>query len=169
MSDIIRFASVEMLIDRMPISNSVDHELLKSIMFTEQDTSIQNLIGTSLYENLSKEIDEDSIGGKRLVLIKKYLRPAMYHLATRSAALHSKYRFTDKGLVEQSDTNATQADAGALNHFKAHHLNKAQFYMNLAVKFICENSASFEDYDDISENGGVRPDRKPFFSGFQLG
>jgi len=158
-----------MLIDRIPISKSVDHELLNSVMFTEQDTAIQNLIGTSLYENLSEEIDADTITGKRLVLIKKYLRPAMYHLATRSAALHSKYRFTDKGIIEQSDTNAAQADAGGLNHFKAHHLNKAQFYMKLAVEYICENSASFSDYDDISQNGGVGPDRRPFFSGFQLG
>jgi len=169
MTDIIRFASVEMMLNRMPISKTVDSELLKSILYTEQDTAIQNLLGTSLYEALQSEINDDSIGGKRLLLIQKYLRPAMFHLATRSAALHTKYRFTDKGLVEQSDTNAAQADASALNHFKSHHLNKAQFYMNLATKFICEYESCFPEYCDSSNNDGVHPSRQNYFSGIQLG
>jgi len=168
MSDITRFASVEMFIDRMPVSKSVDHELIKKTMFTEQDTTIHNFLGSSLYNNLKEEINDDSIAGNRLQLIKKHLRPALYHFTTASLALHTKFRMTDKGLLEQSDDFASQADIVGLQKMEARHRNKAEFYLKLAFEFICENEGSFDDYNKEDPNGGIKPSKGPYFSGIQL-
>ncbi|MCK4883245.1 MAG: hypothetical protein KAS30_00100, partial [Candidatus Diapherotrites archaeon] len=148
-------------------SKSVDHELVKKLMFTEQDTSIQNFLGSNLYNNLLEEIDGASIAGNRLELIKKHLRPALFHLTYSSLAVHGKFRLTDKGILEQSDTNASQADDAGLRKLETKHNNKAQFYLKLAFEFICENSASFKDYSSSSEDGGVNPSKRPYFSGIQ--
>lgn len=169
MSDIIRFATPEMMVERMPISKSIDHEIIKTTMFTEQDTTLQNLLGTALYENLWNEIDDDSITGKRLELIKKHLRPALYHLTFRSLAIHLRLRLTDKGILVQNDENASQSDEQGSYKLQNYHKNKSQFYQKLAIEFICKHSTTFSDYSKDGEDGGVRASKKPFFSGIQLG
>lgn len=167
MAEIIRFATPEMFIDRMPASKSIDHEIIKATMYNEQDTTIHNLLGTSLYENIKSEIDNDSLAGKRLELIEKHVRSALFHLTFKALAIHLNLRMTDKGILKQSDQNAAQGDSSDSYKLQSYHQNKAEFHMELARKFICENPGSFNDYDDFPDDGGVSPG-SGYFSGFQL-
>ncbi len=169
MSDIIRFATPEMMIDRMPMSKSIDHEMIKATMYTEQDTSIQNLLGTALYENICKEIDTDTLTGKRLELIKKHIRPALFHHTFKSLAIHLHLRMSDKGILLQGNENSSQAEEKASYKLQSYHANKAEFYQGLAKDFICDNSTAFLDFGKKGEDGGVSPQKKSYFSGIELG
>ncbi len=165
-TDIIRLTTVEKFIDTMPVSKSVDHELMKKLIFIEQDTAIQNLLGTSLYQGLLDEIDDTgTLTPTRLELIQKYVRPALHHLAFASAILHLKFRVTDKGILEQSDDNAAQADNSGLHKLSGKHVNKSQFYQRLAIDFICDNDGAFPEYDDETDEFGIRPDKEGYNSG----
>lgn len=168
MATINRLTTAGQLIDNVPISKTTDQELLKKVIYNQQLTKTQGLLGTKLYDAIIKEaITDANIAGNRKILLDKYLKPALHQYAYRAAVLHLKWRVTDKGIMEQSDTNAAQADKASLNHLRASILNDAQFHDNLAVKFICENKADFPEYNNFNDEG-IGPNRKPYFSGIVL-
>lgn len=153
----------------VPISSSVDEELLKKVTYNEQITRIQNLLGTKLYTALIDEATDNNIDGKRKILIDEYIKPCLYQWSYRAAILHLNLRVTDKGVLTQSDTNAQQAEPARVSHLMNEAKNKAEFHANLAVKFICKNESSFPEYGDETFDDGVRPDKKPFDSGIVFG
>ena len=168
MATINRLTTAGQLIDNVPISKTVDQELLKKVIYNQQLTKTQGLLGTKLYDAIIKEaITDANIAGNRKILLDKYLKPALHQYAYRAAVLHLKWRVTDKGILEQSDANAAQADKSSLNHLRASILNDAQFHDNLAVKFICDNAQDFPEYNNFG-NDGINPSGKPYFSGIVL-
>ena len=169
MATINRLTTAKQLLDNVPMAKTTDQVLLKKVIFNEQTTKIQKLLGTKLYDAIIKEaITDDNISGNRKILLDKFLKPALHQYAYRAAILHLKWRVTDKGILEQSDTNASQADKGALNHLRASILNDAQFHADLAARFICDNEGDFPEYRNFDEEDGLRPDKKPYFSGIVM-
>ena len=165
MSDIVRLISPEELKDNVTLSASTDEDLIKKCIYTAQETKIQSLLGSKLYRAIKAEAKGGSISGKRKEFLDDFLTPALYQWAYHECTLHTNLRSTDKGVIVQSDLNAQQAAAGQVAHLRADIRNKAEFFNNLAIEFICANRSSFPEYteEDI-EKGGVKSG-KPSFSG----
>lgn len=169
MSEIIRFISPENLIDNIPATASVDHGLLKTTIYLAQETKIQSLLGSKLYRALKVELKalitsgSDPLAGKRKELMDDFIVPALYQWAFHKSLFHAGLRYTDKGLLQQSDTNATQASARDLNSVRSEVRNDAEFMNTLVVEFICANLSSFPEYNQPdTENGGVSSGKKNF-------
>jgi hypothetical protein len=169
MAIIRRLITAAQLIDNVPISATADQELLKKVIYNEQETKIHNLLGSKLYRALLQEATDNVITGKRKECIDEYIRPALYQYAYRAAVLHLNLRVTDKGVMVQSDDNAAQANESQVHHLRADIKNKADFYAELAIRFICENSGDFPEYcSNDTDNGGVISRKSGYFSGIQL-
>ena len=163
MSEIIRFISPENLVDNIPATASVDHGLLKTTIYLAQETKIQSLLGSKLYRALKAEVKASSITGKRKELLDGFVIPALYQWAFHKSLFNTALRFTDKGLLQQSDTNATQASARDINSVRGEIRNDAEFMNTLVIEFICANLSSFPEYNQPdTENGGVGSGKKNF-------
>jgi hypothetical protein len=169
MATIRRLITAGQLIDNVPISATADQKLLKKVIYNEQETKIHNLLGSKLYRAILKEATNNTITGKRKQLVDEFIKPALYQYAYRAAILHLNLRVTDKGVLVQGDTNAAQGNEAQVHHLRADIKNKADFFGELAIKFICENKGSFTEYkDQDTENGGIRGRDKAYFSGIQF-
>lgn len=165
MATIRRLIKASDLKENVPISKSVDEALLKKVIYNEQQTKIQNLLGTKLFNAIMTEASDNTITGKRKQLVDDYIKPALYQWSFRAAILHLNLRVTDKGVIEQSDNNAAQADAARIKQLRNDAQNKAEFHGKLAVEFICENTGDFPEYLNDDENGGVRAQKRPYDAG----
>lgn len=153
------------LINNVPIAKTADHALLDKIIYTEQETTIHNILGTTLYNKIIDEAVGGTISGKRKDLVTKYLIPCLYQYSYSQAILHLNLRVTDKGVVEQSDTNASQSSRSSVEQLRNEIVNKGQFFAELAVRFICENLEDFPEFREWDENGGIRGQDSGYFSG----
>ena len=163
MSEIVRFISPENLVDNIPATASVDQGLLKTTIYLAQETKIQSLLGSKLYRALKAEVKGASISGKRKECLDDFIIPALYQWSYHKALFSTALRFTDKGLLQQTDTNATQASARDLNSVRGEIRNDAEFMNTLIVEFICANLSSIPEYNQRDEeNGGVGSGKKNF-------
>jgi len=153
--------------DFTPVSNNLDIEQVKPHIEYAQDSYVQDMLGTNFYLDIQGKYASQSLTTyeEQLVLL---IKPGLAYRATEMSIPFLNTQIRNKGLNLMNSENALQAEVDRMRYLREETRNRAEFYEERVVKYLCNNSTQFPLYnlsnDDIEPSGKVRYESDLYFS-----
>lgn len=149
-------ATIQEVKDNTAIDNNVDNKVIESAIRDSQDTIIEQVLGTELYNTL---INSSNLTGKYVELLEQYVKRTLYASVNLYIIDSLVYKYRAAGLIQTSGNTFQQAsfnDMAGLKKNKerllSHHTSRLQSYLDA-------NKASFaelsQDTDYIEPEKGA--------------
>ena len=83
--------------------------------------------------------------------------------------LNQLFRYRNKNVSNKSSDNSQPIDYTELNFLMDHWRNKAEFYKQRLIDYLCANSSLFPAYCSTDDSSDLLPESNAFTSSFYLG
>ena len=136
-----------------------------------QDITIQNYLGTDLYNKFQTLIIDGDINDaeflKYKTLLTTYIKPMLIHWSMVHYLPFAAYTIANKGVFKHNSENSTNAEKNEVDFLIEKERDIAQHYTNRFLDYICYNTATFPEYNTNS-NGDMFPDSEANFTGWVI-
>ncbi len=153
------------------ISGSVDPDSMLQFIETAQDMHEQNYLGTELYRKLMLLVSNgtivDAANSDYKGLLDDFIKPMLAWYTQAEYIPFASYTLSNKGLFKHSSENSSTLDREEIAGLANRANDKAVFYTNRLINFLCDNSILFPEYNDTTED--MSPDKDANTAGFYLG
>ena len=162
---IILLIGEQYLKEKTPLSNNIDIELLKSNIEFAQDSSIQDILGTNLYNDIQVKYSAQTLSSIEIDLVN-LIKPTLAYRSAEQSMPFINAQIRNKGINQLNSENATQADIGYMRYLREELRSRAEFLSQRVIKFLCNNSDSFPLYTTSNED--IEPSKKDGYTDFDL-
>lgn len=149
------------------LNGNVDPDKFIPFVKVAQDIHIQNYLGTDLFNKINNDIVAGTISGVYLTLLTTYIKPMVIHWAMVEYLPWASYSVANKGLYKHGSENAENVAKEEVDFLIEKERDIAQHYTERFVKYMCNNSSTFPEYNSNS-NGDMSPDQNSFHTGWYL-
>ena len=121
-----------------------------------QEITIQQLLGTELYEKIQGDIEASSLSGNYLTLVNDYIKPTLVHAAMVQALPFLSYTLGNKGIFKHQAEGSQLAEKDEVDHLVEKERDIFQFYADRLIDHLSYYAAArYPEYnqntnDDIS-------------------
>jgi hypothetical protein len=159
-------------IKRFTISNgNLDADDFIEYIKISQDITIQNYLGSKLYQKLQELILSDDINESGFTdykyLLTTYIKPMLVHWAMVYYLPFAAYTLNNKGLFKHTSENATNVEKAEVDFLVEKERDIAESYTQRFIDFMCFNTSTYPEYNSNS-NSDVNPDTDNFYAGWQI-
>ena len=159
-------------IKRFTISNgNLDADDFIEYIKISQDITIQNYLGSKLYQKLQELILNDDINANGFTdyknLLTIYVKPMLIHWAMVYYLPFAAYTLNNKGLFKHTSENATNVDKVEVDFLVEKERDIAESYTQRFIDFMSFNQTTYPEYYSNS-NSDVNPDTDNFYAGWQI-
>jgi hypothetical protein len=159
-------------IKRFTISNgNLDADDFIEYIKISQDITIQNYLGSKLYQKLQTLILNNDINQAGFVdyknLLTIYVKPMLIHWAMVYYLPFAAYTLNNKGLFKHTSENATNVDKVEVDFLVEKERDIAESYTQRFIDFMSFNQTTYPEYYSNS-NSDVNPDTDNFYAGWQI-
>ncbi len=164
------FISEDFLKDNTQVSKNVDVKYIREAILWAQDSEIQTVLGTTFYEELKTDVISNTLTGVNKALMDDYILPCLKHYVTAECVAMAHYKITNKGLQIQNSEQSQPAFKSEVDFLIEKEKNKAQFYQQRLINYLCEFEVQFPSY--ANPDSGVhiiQPSRNAYTTSFFLG
>jgi hypothetical protein len=159
-------------IKRFTISNgNLDADDFIEYIKISQDITIQNYLGSKLYQKLQELILSDDINASGFTdykyLLTTYIKPMLVHWAMVYYLPFAAYTLNNKGLFKHTSENATNVEKAEVDFLVEKERDIAESYTQRFIDFMCFNTSTYPEYNSNS-NSDVNPDTDNFYAGWQI-
>lgn len=163
----VLFIGEQYLKDFTPVSNNLDIEQVRPHIEFSQDSYVQDILGTNLYNDLQTKYSTQTLNAFETSLLL-LIKPALAYRSTEASIPFINTQIRNKGLNLMNSENAIQAEIDRMRYLREECRNRAEFYEERVVKYLCNNSTQFPLYnitnDDITPSGKIRYESDLYFS-----
>jgi len=122
------------------------HKLLPTVWWC-QKTYIEQVLGTALFDDLLGKIaPTDTLSGNDLILVEKWISPALVNWVMFEAQVTLLYNFRDKSVGKNSSDFSQPIDYTEHRYLKDNYKKRAESLTKRLEGYLCENSALFPLY-----------------------
>jgi len=165
------FASTTYVKKKSIISGSVDPDKMIQFIETAQDMHIQNYMGTALYKKVQSLIVastiQDPVNAKYKLLLDDYIKPMLAWFAQAEYIPFAAYTLSEGGLFKHRSENSDGVDRVEIAGLASRANDKASFYAERFVEFMCDNHNDYPEYNLGSQD--MEPDKDVDSFGWFLG
>lgn len=163
------FISEKTVKENSLISNNVDGKYIQNAIRTAQDISLQPIIGSKMFQKISRMISEDTLTDEYRNLLVDYIQPILLNAVMSDLVLQLTYKFRNMGTVQTTDTNLMIPSLRDLQYIREDYTLKAQFYMGRLSDYLKENCQTFKDvYPGCGCKDGLKAKRNAYKTNFTL-
>lgn len=141
------------------VNGSVDPNLLYPSIILAQEKYLMPYLGTSLYNKLKDDIENNTLAGNYQILMDNYVRRVVLWAMMVEVLPYLTYKIDNGSLVQRSAEESDSIDDGILKEFMDRSQANADFYRGLLTDYLCANSSLFPEYSN-----NQFPDRNPLNS-----
>lgn len=146
------FISPTFLKNNTQVSDNVDVKYIREAILFAQDSEIQPILGSTLYNYFITQLIADDTGGTLaaayLTLLTDYIQVCLKHFVVAECLLMAHYKVTNKGVQIQDSEQSSPASTSSVDRLVEKENNKAQWYRQRLIDYLCENSSSFTEYEN---------------------
>ena len=146
------------LLERTPIDGSTDMDKIVPHILTAQDTHVQNVLGTKLYDKLVKDNEDGTLTGNYFTLLNKYVKPMLCHYAAADFYLFHHFTIANGGVFSHNSENSSTSTLGEIEVLCSAQKANAVHYRTSLVGYICNDTSRFPEYY-ADQQGQMYPDR----------
>ena len=140
------------------INNNLDVDLISSVIREAQIIHITRLLGSKLYDKLISDVDSDSLAGDYKTLVDDYVQDSLLYWAYYESLEAIYLRPRNAGLVKPTGgENNIDADIALYDKKRQSVKNKAEYFSERLVDYLCFNSTLFPEYG-TETNDDIFPD-----------
>lgn len=138
------------------ISEELDELLIPNAIQFIQDSKVQNVLGTELYQlllsEISNKVDDNlyEIPQKYSVLLYNYIFNALGYFVQAELYLPTTNKLRNKGLVNTSDDKVTPVDYATLNSSIKYYNDRGEFYLDQLIRYLKQNIQLYPEYYDYA-------------------
>jgi hypothetical protein len=148
----------------------VDVKYIREAILWVQDSEIQIALGSTLYNKVKDEIEASTLAGVYKTLVDSYVQVCLKHYVVAECLPMAHYKITNKGLQTQDSEHSQPASTSSVDRLVEDERNKAAFYRQRMIDYLCENASSFDEYQNPSSGQDViHPSKDNFVTSFYLG
>lgn len=145
------------------VDQNVDEKYIKISIEEAQTVHIREYTGSDLYNEIVSQLSNNTLTTLNRTLLETYIQPALKWWTMYEAAPFLTYKVTNKNIVRKNSDNSSGIDYNELDQFMNMITDKAQYYTNRLVLYLCENSTSYPLYENYGSGIDVIPPRKNAF------
>lgn len=165
---IVRFISTDLLKKRTPIDGNVDGDILNNYILKAQETHIQQILGTDLYNALKTKVQSSTVTGDYITLMNDYVQPALIEYSFYECLPFISLRLTNKSIVRGNSDYSTEADLDDLKYLRSTVRDVAEFYGERCVKYLKSDRSRFPEYMTNSTLDKMKPSGSAYFTGIYI-
>ena len=154
------------------IHGNVEDSILQPTIRIVQDTMIEPIIGTNLYNRLLEGIDADDLNANEVILMDSYIIPCLAMGCNVETVIQTVFQIRNKATGRTNDEHLTSATESEINRIQDNFRNKFEFYRIKLIKYLKFNSSLYPEYLTYFTSGdtifnclnsdgseGINPDR----------
>ena len=153
------------------VNGNLDADDFIEYIKISQDITIQNYLGSKLYQKLQTLILNNDINQAGFVdyknLLTIYVKPMLIHWAMVYYLPFAAYTLSNKGLFKHNSENATNVDKAEVDFLVEKERDIAESYTQRFIDFMCYNMNTYPEYNN-NNNDDVNPDTNNFYGGWYL-
>ena len=166
----VLFISESFLKENTQVSDNVDVKYIRESILWSQDSQIQVILGTTLYNKLKDDIEASSLAGVYKTLVDDYIQVCLKHYVTAECLKMAHYKITNKGLQIQDSEQSQPASTSRLDNIVESEINKGDWYRQRLIDFLCENSSDYPEYENPDSGvDTIQPTRDNYRTSIYLG
>jgi len=142
-----------------PIGTLVSWDEIEPTVYLVQDNFTQDLLGTNFYNHMQTVYGATAMNGSEAELMNR-IKPFQAHKVAEQCVPMINYQMKNKGLMTQNGDYSTSADLETVRYVRNEMKQRAEFFAQRVLTYLCENSTDFPEY--TSDNS---TDMKPNQSG----
>lgn len=140
------------------INNNLDVDLISSVIREAQIIHITRLLGTKLYEKILSDVDSGTLSGDYKSLVDDYIQDSLIYWSYYESLETIYLRPRNAGLVKPTGgENNIDADIALYDKKRQSVKNKAEYFSERLVDFLCYNNSLFPEYGQ-EQNEDIYPD-----------
>jgi hypothetical protein len=141
------FISQDYIKNNTEIDENVNVKKLLPVVWRCQRLYIERVLGTALYDDLVGKIaPTDTLSGNDLILVEKYISPALVNWVMFAAQTSMLFSFRDKAVSKDSSDYAQPIDYTEHRYLKDEYKKFAEELTDRLEKYLCANSSLFPLY-----------------------
>ena len=149
------------------ISGNLDPDRYLNACYLAQITHIQSMLGTELYDRLTKDIEESTLNATYRALLEDYIKPVLIHYTLVELYPRISLQISNKGIYKHRSENSDTASAQEIDDMIERERSAAQFHADRFLDYIKNNTTTFPEYL-MNSSGDMYPDHTSYFTGFVL-
>lgn len=150
------------------LNDNVGAEYFGSAIEVSQEIYLQQLIGTSLLNDLCDKVRDNRLNENDKVLLDEYITPFLKFKVLSEVTLPIAFKYRNAGVVQTNNEyvyNTGMKDAQQLASF---YDQKANFFAIRLTDWLCANSAKFPAYRNTT-TGEISPNKDAYNTNIYLG
>lgn len=151
------FISNQTLKDYSFLDDNIDEKSIKVALLDVQETMLQPLIGTNLYEKLSSGIRNGDLGQDYLKLLDTQIKKCLIHGTMWKLAINLVYRYTNSSISKDSNANSTAISIQELNVLRQERESSYNYHAKALTDFMTINQSKFPEYFNV-RLGDISPE-----------
>lgn len=147
------------------IDLNVDDNYLKRAILDAQQFHIRRLLGSNLYDTIITKIENSQLTGHYQTLVDDYVADTLLYYSFHEAITWLLYKVENKSVVKKNSENSSPIELNELSLLREDISNKAEYYAEKTIKYLCANSSLFPEYlsgtnslDDVAPDKNVQYD-----------
>jgi hypothetical protein len=153
------------------INDNVDNMYICPAIQFAQDSGLQPLIGTKLYQKLMQLVNDDSITGATdyKFLLDEYITPYLLNKVTADIQLPLAYKMRNQGVVQNTTEHSFNSSIRDVQYLIQHYENQANFYANRMSDYLKANRSKYPEYCSVDSCADMPSDSGAYKTGIYLG
>ena len=136
-----------------------------------QDITIQNYLGTDLYNKfqtliISGDINDTEFASYK-TLLNSYIKPMLIHWSMVHYLPFAAYTIANKGVYKHTSENATNVEKNEIDFLVEKERDIAEHYTQRFIDYMCFQQSAFPEYTSNS-NDDMNPDTNNFYGSWVL-
>lgn len=162
--------STKTLKENSVINNNVDDMYVLPAVEYAQDSGLQPLLGTKLYNRLM-DLVESGITEENdyKYLLDEYITPYLINKVTADIQIPLSFKLRNQGVIQQTGENTYVPSLKDMQYVAQSYENKANFYANRLSDFLCANRSKYPEYCKIDSCADMPSDKNAYKTGIFLG
>lgn len=158
--DITLFVGVELVREFLGLDKSISDNNISYAILEAQDTSLENILSTPLYNKLKADIKAGSLAGDYATLVDEYIAKYLIKLAGYSLYGSQAILVAQAGVVRRSSDSYENATLEELNFARQSLKSSARKHEERLIRYIKGND--FPEYASTPDAGDAMVQKKAF-------
>ena len=168
----VLFLSTYRLKKNTPIQENVDDNLLNPYIYKAQETHIQQILGTNLYDKIATLIQTNGISSPQNLnyktLLDDYIVPCLIEYSFYEVMPFISLKITNKSIVRGNAEFAVEGDLADLKYLRGTVRDIAEFYAQRISNYLKQYSYNFPEYFTNSGLDKIVPNSTSYFNGVYI-
>jgi len=162
------FVSCDYIKEVTAIENAVDDALITPFITITQDTVLQEILGTTYFDELQTQVAAGSLTAVNEALIRNYIQPVVAHFTFWNIIPHLQYHSSNKSIITRTSDTSTTAELNELQYFRNGIRDTAEYYKKRLVRELTVNLTKYPTYATSTGLDNVPKRRRTYFNGIYI-